>query len=87
MPNSSLDKHDIPYEDGGLVIKPTGEMYILASNDVRLNMYLIALQDILSNDVEVHVKLGTKISEMMGTMQEATNVKQRKDFPRDVKSL
>jgi len=85
--NSLPEMHDILNEDGALVIKITGEMYILASNDVRLNMYLIALQDILSNDVEVHVKLGTKISEMMDTMQEEIDAKQRTIFPRDFKSL
>lgn len=65
---------DVSNEDGAIVLKNDGTMYILASNDVRVNLYMLATQKLLSENKQVQQLIADEINKMLyETTQEMRN--------------
>jgi len=81
--NKTLETYDVKNQDGALVLKNDGDMFILVSNDVRVNLYLLAVQKLLSENKLVQMMVAAEIERMIHETNEEMKNEKESDVPTD----
>ena len=81
--NKTLETYDVENQNGALVLKNDGDMFILVSNDVRVNLYLLAVQKLLSENKLVQMMVAAEIERMIHETNEEMKNEKESDVPTD----